>query len=124
MPKRNSRDQDLIDFVRPLSPDANPAEIAWQRVNTTLIADQVVSRMRTVVTARLEEEKGKPEVVKPRHDVAELERELAKLNQRLARWRQKLKSGEDGRTAKQRLITAGEKRATALKDAIARATKP
>jgi hypothetical protein len=123
MPKRNSRDQDLIDFVRPLSPDANPAEIAWQRVNTTLIADQVVTRMRGVVTARLEEEKARPEVVKPRHDVAELERELAKLSLRLAGWRRKLKSGEAGR-AKQRLINAGEKRAAPLKQAIASATKP
>jgi hypothetical protein len=124
MPRRNSRDQDLIDFVRPLSQDADLAEIAWQRVNTTLIADQVVSRMRTVVTARLEAEKGKPEVVKPLHDVAELERELAKLNQRLARWRRALQSGAAGQTAKRRLVAAGEKRASALEQAIARATKP
>lgn len=114
------RNIDVESVVRPLAQDASVDAFRRQQMDTTILVGQVVSNLRGVMMARIEEKAREPRDLKPRFDAQELEKELAALRQRLDMCRHNLEASPRNQAGKLRFLRLGEKRAAALVDALER----
>ena len=109
-----------VNSVVSLAQDAPVDAIRRQQLDTALLVGQVVSNLREVMLARVEERARETREVKPRFDVEELEKELAALNNRLQMCRNNLAATPRNAAGKLRFLQLGEKRAAALTEALER----
>jgi hypothetical protein len=114
------RNIDVNAVVRPLAQDAPADAVKRQQLDTSLLVGQVVSNLRSVMLARMEEKAREAREPKPRFDVEELEKELNALNTRLDMCRNNLAQSTRHEAGKLRFLRLGEKRAAALTEALDR----